>query len=108
LVLVVASVHVPASATPFPYTTLFRSELDAARIELAVQGVREGEPAQPLHRLGDHEECHDPAGQVADRVQETVVAIKGDHPADAQDRKSTRLNSSHVKTSHGVFGWKKK
>ena len=49
-------------------------QLDAARVVLGVDGVGEGVLAQPLHRLGHHEQRHDPAGQVADRVEEAVVA----------------------------------
>ena len=55
-------------------------------LKSVVQGVGEGESAQPLERLGDHEQRHDPAGEVADRVEKTVVAVEGDHPADAQER----------------------
>src|SRR5690606_41310510 len=35
-------------------------------------------------------------------------ALRGRGSADAQDRKSTRLNSSHVKISYAVFCLKKK
>src|SRR5690606_41095174 len=38
--------------------------------------------------------------------QQIVVAQRGDHLG--QDRKSTRLNSSHVKISYAVFCLKKK
>src|SRR5690606_39664331 len=33
---------------------------------------------------------------------------RADHPREGQDRKSTRLNSSHVKISYAVFCLKKK
>src|SRR5206468_10706737 len=73
----------PPRSTLFPYTTLFRSDLDRVpeqRVEL-VQGLggRPGEwiGAPPLHDF-------------------------------AGDRKSTRLNSSHDQISYAVFCLKKK
>src|SRR5699024_12233273 len=44
--------------------------------------------------------------EVADRVVETVAAAKAH--GEAPDRKSTRLNSSHVSISYAVFCLKKK
>src|SRR5690606_39803203 len=87
-------------STRFPYTTLFRS--DPQRLGLAVgeagelggadhhQGQRAGEgQADQGARQGHGRADVDPVGQV-------------------QDRKSTRLNSSHVKISYAVFCLKKK
>src|SRR5690349_23365537 len=73
----------PPRSTLFPYTTLFRPRPRGA-------GVRGREPAlHPLH-LGHH-------GQAEG------------HPAhERRDRKSTRLNSSHVEISYAVFCLKKK
>src|SRR5438874_9865328 len=85
----------PPRSTLFPYTTLFRShvrQLDAAILNAAVRGVHakfhfELEipwlPATP-----DHERIH---------LERPVP-----------DRKSTRLNSSHVEISYAVFCLKKK
>src|SRR5436305_8192717 len=68
----------PPTSTLFPYTTLFRS-----------------------HRPG-----------AAPQQDVVAVAVDGDHVAGRgyrhQDRKSTRLNSSHVRTSYAVFCLKKK
>src|SRR5690349_23738288 len=72
----------PPRSTLFPYTTLFRSE-DADDNE--PQHLRPG--ADPLPRPG---------------VQVVV------HGAEDEDRKSTRLNSSHVEISYAVFCLKKK
>src|SRR3712207_7109513 len=76
----------PPRSTLFPYTTLFRSWL--ARLG-------------PARR---HPALRPPDGAVA---AEDVV-----HPLDAaghgRDRKSTRLNSSHVNISYAVFCFKKK
>src|SRR5690606_42000857 len=85
--------------TLLPYTTLFRSLLSIA-----------------LHNLLDNAIGH---GRAQGRVDVTVqagpdgVAVVVDDdgpgmPAGQADRKSTRLNSSHVKTSYAVFCLKKK
>src|SRR5258705_8409812 len=74
----------PPRSTLFPYTTLFRS--------------------QQLGRLDIHD---DPVG-----VQRGRHALAGAHQALAllvgADRKSTRLNSSHLGISYAVFCLKKK
>src|SRR2546430_11346301 len=72
----------PPRSTLFPYTTLFRSRLAA----------REGRPAPrvvALPRLFDLDDL-------------------SAHVAQHQDRKSTRLNSSHSQISYAVFCLKKK
>src|SRR3712207_7020167 len=76
----------PPRSTLFPYTTLFRSaeELQPGRGSVR----REEAPSRPDDERGDHE---------AELV----------HQARRQDRKSTRLNSSHANTSYAVFCLKK-
>src|SRR5690606_41679572 len=91
-----------------PYTTLFRSPVVLEiRYELAGQGVflrvlRHSEAAQ----IADHHQC-----VLIDRVgmEQVVLHLADDAPEyrqitrqDVQDRKSTRLNSSHVKISYAV------
>src|SRR5690606_42128633 len=96
----------PPSATPFPYTTLFRSHVGSAYVAhpVLVQSLGGGARAR-AHTLSG-------AGTgfrlgVADTVQSgahhfCLARISGaclgssDNP---KDRKSTRLNSSHVKSS---------
>src|SRR2546430_13182510 len=78
----------PPRSTLFPYTTLFRS---AERHSLATGSVRGG-TASALR----HSSLLLPPG--CDRVASTC----------AQDRKSTRLNSSHSQISYAVFCLKKK
>src|SRR5690606_25962505 len=51
----------------------------------------ERELAEPLHRFSDDEERDDPAGEVADRVEEAVVAEEGDHAADAEERRGREV-----------------
>src|SRR5256885_9752049 len=82
----------PPRSTLFPYTTLFRSRL----IQAALQG--------------------DLNVTLDDRQQ--VIEIVGDAPCQPahglhfaclhEDRKSTRLNSSHLVISYAVFCLKKK
>src|SRR3712207_8509103 len=89
----------PPRSTLFPYTTLFRSwGWAAARApsrEDPVQGVLEG---VLVERLGDEE---DGAG-----VGRLLPHLRG--ALGGQDRKSTRLNSSHANISYAVFCLKKK
>src|SRR3712207_8879213 len=92
----------PPRSTLFPYTTLFRSGqelIDAGALLFRVvrrhQGGRlVGEAHLDVLQAGFQEQ----AGQV---VADRVVAV-------AQDRKSTRLNSSHANISYAVFCLKKK
>src|SRR5256885_12507304 len=73
----------PPRSTLFPYTTLFRSAEHGAT------------PALVLERLG--------------ALRESTTAVHGVHlTAQDIDRKSTRLNSSHLVISYAVFCLKKK
>src|SRR2546426_4670341 len=85
----------PPRSTLFPYTTLFRS-LGHRR---AAQDVAALQDERPQSR----------PGQVCGADQ-PVVAAAHDHSvvAPGQDRKSTRLNSSHLVISYAVFCLKKK
>src|SRR5690349_22074965 len=89
----------PPSSTLFPYTTLFRSEARRGVAEHVAGGLVEG---------GAEAEEH---GGLGGRRQGPVGRQLGSagEPEDAtQDRKSTRLNSSHVEISYAVFCLKKK
>src|SRR5690349_23036942 len=85
----------PPRSTLFPYTTLFRSEILAVQ---ARQVAREAFPAPPDACRLDHEK------PVAEVVHDPVGLAQPALP----DRKSTRLNSSHVEISYAVFCLKKK
>src|SRR5687768_18256815 len=90
----------PPRSTLFPYTTLFRSaalaEADPAN-EVEVQHLRQ--PQRGGRR-------HDGRFAVQDASQ---VPILGCRPRNCrEDRKSTRLNSSHGYISYAVFCLKKK
>src|SRR2546427_6071975 len=80
----------PPRSTLFPYTTLFRSE--ARRAERDAHGG-----------AGDQDQDRRPAGRGGDRAHRGLS-----RGARAQDRKSTRLNSSHSQISYAVFCLKKK
>src|SRR5437899_6027192 len=84
----------PPRSTLFPYTTLFRSHLGAAadRAQSVVAGRRS------LVFVGK-----DGQNSVADEL--VHIAVVSD---DDLDRKSTRLNSSHLGISYAVFCLKKK
>src|SRR5690606_41759770 len=97
----------PPRATLFPYTTLFRSlaDLDARQVRLAAQAFLD----EVAHRMGEHLRLADRAA-LEQRLDRAVVARPAQDlvPAQQVDRKSTRLNSSHVKISYAVFCLKKK
>src|SRR5438874_8374955 len=83
----------PPRSTLFPYTTLFRSTLRGPFGGL-------GSPPQVLlPSVG----CVHPKGQSANPPR---TGASGMGPT--RDRKSTRLNSSHVEISYAVFCLKKK
>src|SRR2546426_5460852 len=92
----------PPRSTLFPYTTLFRS-----RIARAAQVVAPAADAvNPLGEIDDLEVGGERADQrfgVArrQRAYQRVQLVVG-------DRKSTRLNSSHLVISYAVFCLKKK
>src|SRR5690606_39340690 len=94
----------PPSSSLFPYTTLFRS----ARLEL-VRAIRTGgrvvavdeQDSSAMRALAAsnaliRRDIHLPAADPGETVEAYL------------DRKSTRLNSSHVKISYAVFCLKKK
>src|SRR5690606_39496234 len=92
----------PPSSTLFPYTTLFRSELGCSHHTVkhyvaAGGAVLFKAPQRP--KLLDGQE---------DWLRERFLRHRGNADVVRQDRKSTRLNSSHVKISYAVFCLKKK
>src|SRR5256886_4379035 len=84
----------PPRSTLFPYTTLFRSLLFLRRRTLA--------PAATALRLGQPSLDRDAGGG-----RLFFLVLRGVEQL-AQDRKSTRLNSSHSQISYAVFCLKKK
>src|SRR5437762_7008557 len=99
-------IRTPPSSTLFPYTTLFRSGRGNAveRHEDRILGA-EVHVGQQVHRRaaahrGDHLAHAFGAMQATRIARKTVAAL--------EDRKSTRLNSSHRCISYAVFCLKKK
>src|SRR3712207_7213588 len=89
----------PPRSTLFPYTTLFRSHH-------ARDGVRAGHRAEQVVRAVDV--GHPVAQGLVDGVLEGPRAGGDRDHRGAEDRKSTRLNSSHANISYAVFCLKKK
>src|SRR5690625_5684224 len=89
-------IHLSPISTLFPYTTLFRS------ITQLAEGVAKQENFIGIHFFSPAEKMP------------LVEIIKGKNTNDEtlakvyEDRKSTRLNSSHVAISYAVFCLKKK
>src|SRR5690242_20851477 len=94
----------PPRSTLFPYTTLFRSpgHRDAARAR--VRGEH-----RHLRRLRGRWLTAD-AVLVAlqQRAARDLLPVLGKQRLEVADRKSTRLNSSHMSISYAVFCLKKK
>src|SRR2546430_10280621 len=85
----------PPRSTLFPYTTLFRSQIEAPPVQLQ-GGIHIVELAA----------CFEPERQPS-RFPLPRYGLGGvppiDVPAPVRDRKSTRLNSSHSQISYAVF-----
>src|SRR5256885_5076568 len=94
----------PPRSTLFPYTTLFRS---GAMDEPGSHAqTRTGRRWLGACRTVQRTAAATPA-PAADRPPATLAA-PGPGRRDAADRKSTRLNSSHLVISYAVFCLKKK
>src|SRR5688572_32583287 len=85
----------PPRSTLFPYTTLFRS--------VAVPFLHVG-----VAELADEFEAAAAGEAVIDAGPFAQLGGKRRKKLPAQDRKSTRLNSSHSQISYAVFCLKKK
>src|SRR3712207_7134990 len=84
----------PPRSTLFPYTTLFRSR--SGRHQVAADALRPevaGEVA---------------GGRLERGLRHTHPVVHRPRDGGVEDRKSTRLNSSHANISYAVFCLKKK
>src|SRR5690606_42043413 len=96
----------PARSTLFPYTTLFRSPVSASLNDIRIcdkcKHMRVKSMLPKLKKLDPNADvkvaCKSYCGPCS---RYAFIFING-------DRKSTRLNSSHVKISYAVFCLKKK
>src|SRR3712207_7451789 len=84
----------PPRSTLFPYTTLFRS----ARLHRLLDRLDQLGERRLLARLDDRKAAALDLRRVVDGLAATGL----------EDRKSTRLNSSHANISYAVFCLKKK
>src|SRR3989442_1862816 len=78
----------PPRSTLFPYTTLFRSNATTVSTDSFARssaGLVDGEPCDVARVIG---------------LRTPTLACTDNKP---RDRKSTRLNSSHVRISYAVF-----
>src|SRR5690349_23705931 len=82
----------PPRSTLFPYTTLFRSAAMCSSCSLPPNGMCSRTMVTPT------------AAASSQRRDKTSTC----QPMTCSDRKSTRLNSSHVEISYAVFCLKKK
>src|SRR5256885_6605091 len=94
----------PPRSTLFPYTTLFRSQRKT-RLLVLLCGVMLvkflAQPRQtfiPVRKTADHRGIH----------QQPLPESRRNGSILFRDRKSTRLNSSHLVISYAVFCLKKK
>src|SRR5947209_9792011 len=82
-------------STLFPYTTLFRSRKRPRKIAIVANQARNRSKEAPMAQLAEKRETRPGASNEAAFNWE-------------EDRKSTRLNSSHANISYAVFCLKKK
>src|SRR5690348_18100303 len=94
----------PPRSTLFPYTTLFRSSTHDQR-DAASQSDAGARRVASAATRSRRESSRDLAGE---RVVLFRAARNAPRLAFPEDRKSTRLNSSHPSISYAVFCLKKK
>src|SRR5690606_42053998 len=100
------TVPLPPTSTLFPYTTLFRSSRFTRVVDsqwLPTNGCSSNSDTWLRLPSFAVERSATGAREIADSQDR-----KGSHSGLTRDRKSTRLNSSHVKISYAVFCLKKK
>src|SRR3712207_8196451 len=85
----------PPRSTLFPYTTLFRSDAQAPWPQISLEEIVHRQPDIVLLPVGK-----DSAASLARLRSEPGWS---ELRAVRQDRKSTRLNSSHANISYAVF-----
>src|SRR3712207_8190253 len=96
----------PPRSTLFPYTTLFRSDA----LVIRVSGEDAGLARNPMITVlvdGVSKGTFAVTADHSDGAWQTI-AIDGAWSKTREDRKSTRLNSSHANISYAVFCLKKK
>src|SRR5947199_6364844 len=98
----------PPTPTLFPYTTLFRSTLDI-QLTSAVDGSPEHQLRTYRNALNQLTALIGDLGREHDGVRLSALRSVRNYVEEVkEDRKSTRLNSSHLGISYAVFCLKKK
>src|SRR5207302_2722659 len=98
----------PPFSTLFPYTTLFRSSLQSSQtnqtgfqlVNLGSSFCLDENPGVGVEHLAQRS-CY------PETINDATAQTWYELVCPLTDRKSTRLNSSHVKTSYAVFCLKK-
>src|SRR5690606_40442647 len=96
----------PPTSPLFPYTTLFRSRDNAVVDDMSLKVVTQRAPT--AEELADLKFAFRVAKHVKSNAivyarNGATVGIGAGQMSRVEDRKSTRLNSSHVKISYAVF-----
>src|SRR3712207_6870485 len=92
----------PPRSTLFPYTTLFRSHGHTPPVRLQAEEDRRLQRVRVLVLVDEH------VVEAGTHVGRDLRHPQHPLPPQQQDRKSTRLNSSHANISYAVFCLKKK
>src|SRR5256885_3547902 len=96
----------PPRSTLFPYTTLFRSQQEtAAQAQQQLQNAQQATQVDNAQTYLDLITQMQQAGQWYASLAHTEAF---EQQYGVKDRKSTRLNSSHLVISYAVFCFKKK
>src|SRR5438045_7768142 len=96
------------SSPLFPYTTLFRSQNHVQRENERAHADAELRPAaRSVEARGEEDVVREDEEKDHRDVEEIAVNVLQDERECALDRKSTRLNSSHLGISYAVFCLKK-
>src|SRR5207247_10899396 len=98
----------PPRSTPFPYTTLFRSQATPSQLDRRLRDVA---PEELIRRPAPEKwSIAEIVAHLADAELAMGWRLRNmlANPGVALDRKSTRLNSSHEWISYAVFCLKKK
>src|SRR5207249_10541656 len=96
----------PPRPTLFPYTTLFRSRVGRICVPGRGNRVLRGRLGRERKRV--RRACDGRDGPGSDGEAHGRAGQRPTLDGDDRDRKSTRLNSSHVSISYAVFCLKKK
>src|SRR5690606_40896423 len=98
--------RLPSATTLFPYTTLFRSE-SKRDTALGLMSIHRNKPYHLPDTMKSNEELQEVYNEIINTDRVVMYDHFGSNDIDIIlakiDRKSTRLNSSHVKISYAVF-----